>query len=282
MEDEAERPVAHLVSRILDNVLDLSTVLAHTSTSTRPGATRPTQTSAALPSTSHSRNTIGVNRPRPTEAAERQEMHSIFSGSNSSVRQISTSNGQLRFSSRPNSGMPVARPNRFQHQLGSQSLTTSTLLARSNQRTLGYSFSRPSKGSRAQASKNKGPFTVDLLLLPNPTMDIVPEQAPKVELIEKGHFVIGAQLMKEWTPSEIIQKIRQMFGTVIPEAADVTLCTSVNSKIVRPILAPGQALDGFLVHRIFKNKTIYLRPDATLLFFSRQDGGGGTCFAALD
>ena len=208
MEDEAEQPVTQLVSRIFDNVLDLSTVLAaHTATSTRPGATRPAQTCAALPSTSHSRNTIRVNRP--TEAAERQEMHSIFSGTSSSVRQTSTSSGKLRLSSRPNSAMSVARSNgnRFQ-QLGSQSLTTSTPLARSNQRTLDYSFSRPSKGNRAQASKNKGLLTVDLLLLPNPTMDIVAKQAPKVELIEKGRLVIGAQLMKEWTPSEIIQKIR--------------------------------------------------------------------------
>ena len=146
------------------------------------------------------------NRPRPTstntgsttEAAEHQEMRRIFSGSSSSVsvRDISTSSGQLRLSSRPNSSMSVFRPNRFQ-QLGSQSLTTSKPMAKSNQRTLDYSFSRPSKGTRAQASKKKGPFTVDLLLLPNPTMDIVPKQAPKVELIEKGHFVIGAQLMKE-------------------------------------------------------------------------------------
>ena len=270
-EPEAEQPVNQLVSRILDNVLDLSTVLATqpASTSTRPGATRP-QTAAALPTTSHMHNrprpTTSTNTGSTTEAAERQEMRRIFSGSSSSVsvRDISTSSGQLRLSSRPNSSMSVFRPNRFQ-QLGSQSLTTSKPMARSNQRTLGYSFSRPSKGSRAQASNKKGPFTVDLLLLPNPTMDIVPKQAPKVELIEKGHFVIGAQLMKEWTPSEIMHKIRQMFGAVIPEATDFTLCTSVNAKIVRPILAPGQILDGFLVHRIFKNKTIYVRPDATLL-----------------
>ena len=189
------------------------------SASTRPGATRP-QTAAALPTTSHMHN-----RPRPTstntgsttEAAERQEMCRIFSGSSSSVsvRDISTSSGQLRLSSRPNSSISVFIPNRFQ-ELGSQSLTTSKPMARSNQRTLGYHFPGLLKGSRAQASKKKGPFTVDLLLLPNPTMDIVPKQAPKVEIIEKGHFVIGAQLIKEWTPSEIMHKICQMFGSVIP------------------------------------------------------------------
>eukprot|EP00794_Sanderia_malayensis_P001026 gene1026-348_t len=35
--------------------------------------------------------------------------------------------------------------------------------------------------------------------------------------------------------------------------------------IARPSIAPDQSLNGFLLHRIFKNKTVYVRPSATLL-----------------
>eukprot|EP00794_Sanderia_malayensis_P013372 gene13372-14746_t len=263
MAAEGEQPVNQLVSTILDNVLDLSSVLAVRSNSSSAqtathGAARPSQTFALPNTTSTSLD----------ESVVESEVQRIFAGNSSNVHRSArqSTSGQLRLtSSGPNiCRTTVSRPS-FRPQQAAQYSSHTTTFARSNPRTLGYSFSRPSKGSRAQSAKNKGPFTVDMLLLSNPTMDIVPKQTPKVELIEKGYFLIGAEFRKEWTPSEINQKIREMFGLLLPDNIGITLCTSINSKIVKPTLAAGQAFDGFLVHRIFKNKTLYLRPDTVLL-----------------
>ena len=62
-----------------------------------------------------------------------------------------------------------------------------------------------------------------------------------------------------------MQKIRESYHSILSDAVEVQLRTSVNSKLVKPSIAPGQSLNGFLLHRIFKNKTVYVRPSATLL-----------------
>ena len=96
-----------------------------------------------------------------------------------------------------------------------------------------------SKGNSARKLKSgnlqpAGLFTVDLLLLPDPKYDIVPRQAPKVFLIEHGHYVIGVQFRKEWNAMEVMQKIRESYQSVLSEAVEVELCISVNSKLVKP------------------------------------------------
>ena len=44
---------------------------------------------------------------------------------------------------------------------------------------------------------------------------------------------------------------------------DVEIIMSVHNKLVKPMLAPGQ--EGVILHRLFKNKPVYIRPNKVLL-----------------
>ena len=39
----------------------------------------------------------------------------------------------------------------------------------------------------------------------------------------------------------------------------------VHSRLMAPVLAPGQVLSGFLLHKVFKDKPVYIRPIRTTL-----------------
>ena len=45
---------------------------------------------------------------------------------------------------------------------------------------------------------------------------------------------------------------------------DFEILMPVHSTLVKPTLAPGQVLNGVMVHRIFKEKPIYVRPFAEI------------------
>ena len=104
--------------------------------------------------------------------------------------------------------------------------------------------------SHAKTKSNQDPYnqlvysTVDLMLLQDADYDIVPRQAPKVLLIEHGYYIIGVQFRKEINAVEVKQKIRESYQSIIPEAVEVQLCTSVNSKIVRPSITPWSITRG--------------------------------------
>ena len=60
--------------------------------------------------------------------------------------------------------------------------------------------------------------------------------------------------------------IMEAFVDLIPPLVDIEILTSVHSKLVKPTLAPGQAgIDGITLHRLFENKTVYVRPSRVLL-----------------
>ena len=46
---------------------------------------------------------------------------------------------------------------------------------------------------------------------------------------------------------------------MIPVGVDFEILIPVHSTLVKPTLAPGQVLNGVMVHRIFKEKTIYIQ-----------------------
>lgn len=54
--------------------------------------------------------------------------------------------------------------------------------------------------------------------------------------------------------------LKEAFEGKIPDGVDFEILTSVLSISVKPTLAPGQVLNGVMVHRIFKQKAIYIRP----------------------
>ena len=54
--------------------------------------------------------------------------------------------------------------------------------------------------------------------------------------------------------------LREAFEGKIPFGVDFEILIPVRSTLVKPTLAPGQVLNGVMVHRIFKEKPIYIRP----------------------
>ena len=65
---------------------------------------------------------------------------------------------------------------------------------------------------------------------------------------------------------DVETKIFEAFSDKIPPLVDVEILISVHSKLVKPTLAPGQqGINGVILHRLFKNKPVYVRPSTQLL-----------------
>ena len=93
-----------------------------------------------------------------------------------------------------------------------------------------------------------------------PRDKIVPRQGARLWLSEHGHILTGFQFYKEWKDCQVETSIKEAFNEKIPDHTDFEILMSVHSALVTPTLAPGQKLDGILIHRIFKNKPLYVRP----------------------
>lgn len=93
----------------------------------------------------------------------------------------------------------------------------------------------------------------------------VPRQGNRVFLQENGHVIIPLPLMKEWSDFELDIKICEAFQDIIHKQIDFELLQSVHTKLLKPTLAPGQYLTGALVHRIFRDKPVYVHPNQQIL-----------------
>ena len=125
-----------------------------------------------------------------------------------------------------------------------------------------------SSSSRRQAKKKKcpsGPFIRDLILLAGPDVNIVPRQGVRVHLMENGHIIYGFEFLKEWKAYDVELHIREAFGDKLPHSVDIEILVSVHNTLHMPSLPPNQALSGFMVHKVFKDKPIYIRPAAQIL-----------------
>ena len=100
----------------------------------------------------------------------------------------------------------------------------------------------------------------DVILLTGPDINSVPRQGKRVWLVENGFVMSGFQLQKEWSECVVEACLREAFEEKIPVGVDLEILMPVHSTLVKPTLAPGQVLNGVMVHRIFKEKPIYLRP----------------------
>ena len=118
------------------------------------------------------------------------------------------------------------------------------------------------KGKGKGKGKNavQGPFMRDVILLPGPDVTSVPRQAKRVWLTENGLVISGFQLQKEWSACVVEASLRGAFDEKIPPLVDFEILMPVHTTLVKPTLAPGQDLNGVMVHRVFKEKPIYLRP----------------------
>ena len=126
------------------------------------------------------------------------------------------------------------------------------------------SSSNPFRGKGKGKSVVKGPFMRDVILLTGPDVNSVPRQAKRVRLMENGYVISGFQLQKEWSECVVEACLREAFEEKIPVGVDFEILMPVHSTLVKPTLAPGQVLNGVMVHRILKEKPIYVRPFAEI------------------
>ena len=117
--------------------------------------------------------------------------------------------------------------------------------------------------SRSKAKEN---FLCDLVLLPGPAVNVVPRQGKRVALTENGHVLNACQFSKAMNEVQVESTIMEAFGETIPPLVDIEILMSVHNKLVKPTLAPGQeGITGVILHRLFKNKPVYVRPNKVLL-----------------
>eukprot|EP00794_Sanderia_malayensis_P016371 gene16371-18013_t len=124
-------------------------------------------------------------------------------------------------------------------------------------------------GARKQPSKNKsdsGPFVKDVVLLAGPDESIVPRQSARVFLMEKNLIVAGAQFLKEFDNKQLLQKVRNLFPSILKDGDELEILMPVYFKLLPPNLPPGQLLNGCMVTKIFKDKPLYIRPSRQLIY----------------
>ena len=134
-----------------------------------------------------------------------------------------------------------------------------------NMRRLGTS-SRTNRSRPKGKPKENTPFLCDLVLLPGPSVNAVPRQGRRVALTERGHVLNACQFDRAMNEVQVETTIMEAFGETIPRLVDIEIPMSVHNKLVKPTLAPGQeGITGVILHRLFKNKPIYVRPNRVLL-----------------
>ncbi|XP_046857799.1 uncharacterized protein LOC124451205 [Xenia sp. Carnegie-2017] len=84
-------------------------------------------------------------------------------------------------------------------------------------------------------------------------------------LVENGHMISGCRFSKDLSAAAVETNIMMAFDGKIPHGTDIELLTSVHSTLVAPTLAPGQTLDGVILHRLYAQKPVYVRPSVQLL-----------------
>ena len=119
---------------------------------------------------------------------------------------------------------------------------------------------RSSRGGKRKGATPSGSFSHDVILLSGPEDEDVPHQGNRVFLQESGHAIMAFPFKKEWSDLEVELKIREAFQDIISRLVDFEILQSVYAKLLEPMLAQGQYLTGAMIHHIFRDKPIYVRP----------------------
>ena len=76
--------------------------------------------------------------------------------------------------------------------------------------------------------------------------------------MENGHIISGVRFFKDLSAAAIETCIIEAVDGKIPSDVDIEIMTSVHSSFVAPTLVPGQLVDGVMIHRIFRQKPLYI------------------------
>ena len=189
------------------------------------------------------------------------EVARIFRGSSvqpvAQAREQSSQEGQ---SSSTNS----AQVREQSSQQGQRSSTNSTTTPRFRL-SCNFNNTRVRKKGKVSSKTPNGPFIKDVVLLGGPQHENVPRQGAPAWLMQNGHVVSGAQFLKEWDESTLHDFLKSLFPTRLGDFDDIEVLMRVHSRLMAPVLAPGQVWSGFLLHKVFKDKPVYIRPMRTIL-----------------
>ncbi|XP_016410308.1 G2/M phase-specific E3 ubiquitin-protein ligase-like [Sinocyclocheilus rhinocerous] len=79
-------------------------------------------------------------------------------------------------------------------------------------------------------------------------------------LYQKGHILSAFEFQKEWDYSTTMSKLQEAFKDCLPSDVRLELMMPCGNNLVAPKVCEGQELSGQLIHKVFKSKTLYLRP----------------------
>lgn len=235
-----------VISLLLERVSELSERIAPTNSAVSTSS--PASINSEIRSVFSARNATNLTASTSTRPINGQNQHQLPVPSSSSnlrsVPQVSSMEERL----------PIRRNSCFQ-------------AARY------FPAARPAPRNRSRRGREQPrppvidnrPFLRDLILLSGPDETIVPRQGARLVLMENGHVITGCSFTKNLSAGAVETNIIMAFDGKIPPDVDIQLLTSVHSSLVAPTLAPGQLLDGIMLHRIFKQKPVYIRPSRQLL-----------------
>ncbi|KAL1268433.1 hypothetical protein QQF64_033796 [Cirrhinus molitorella] len=79
-------------------------------------------------------------------------------------------------------------------------------------------------------------------------------------LYQKGYILSAFEFLKEWNYSTTTCKLHEAFKDCLPSDVRLEFMMPCGNKLVSPKVCEGQELSGALIHKVFKSKTLYLRP----------------------
>ncbi|KAK6494595.1 G2/M phase-specific E3 ubiquitin-protein ligase-like [Huso huso] len=114
-------------------------------------------------------------------------------------------------------------------------------------------------------------FTKEVVLLPDPTAELVPRRGTKQWLFDNGHVKNAVEFQKDWDAKTIVEHLQMVFQDKIDSTTQFEILMGLHNKVVKPNLVAGQTLSGFLIHKVFASKAMYLRPNKMLLQMPHDD-----------
>ncbi|KAF1389896.1 hypothetical protein PFLUV_G00052290 [Perca fluviatilis] len=121
-----------------------------------------------------------------------------------------------------------------------------------------------SKSRKRSTTQNHPTFNKDIVLLPHPEWSEVCKHKTKRRLHESGYILCAFEMRKMWDCRTVVAEIREAFKDRIPEDVSIELLMPCGNKLVSPKLHEGQELNGFMIHKVFRSKAVYIRPSTSL------------------
>ena len=135
-----------------------------------------------------------------------------------------------------------------------------------NMRRIGTSNIRNWTNWLRSKAKENTPFLCDLILLAGPAESVVLRQGRRIALTEHGHMLSACQFSKAMNELQVETTIMEVFRETIPALVDIEIVISVHNKPIKLMLAPGQeGITGVILHCLFRNEPVYVRPNKVLL-----------------